>query len=142
MSNGSRAPVERKIECKSITCGQARRLKSCAPSERFLDRGVQSTRFLGFSAFPNSVSLLIGNKAFFISLIGLISLIISMFSTLHPALPALFHRQDDFADIFPFHQDLKGIICLFQRECGIDHRFDLSGFKYGIDLFLKFFQDL
>ena len=136
MSNGSRAPVERKIECKSITCGQARRLKSCAPSERFLDWGVQSTRFLGFSAFPNSASLLIGNKAFFISLI------ISMLSILHPALPALFHRQDDFADIFPFHQDLKGIICLFQRECGIDYRFDFSGFKYGIDLFLKFFQDL
>ena len=70
MSNGSRAPAERKIECKSITCGQARRLKFRAPSERFLDRGGKAPDSWAFLLFRirhlSSLGITRSSKVFFL----------------------------------------------------------------------------
>ncbi len=63
MSNGSRAPAERRVHSTRFSGGSR---DACRLHTRsaFWIGGVQSTRFLGFSAFPDSASLLIGNKAF------------------------------------------------------------------------------
>ena len=72
MSNGSRAPVERRVHSTRFSGGSryACRLHTRSAGSNpallqsaFLVGGVQSTRFLGFSAFPDSASLLIGNNA-------------------------------------------------------------------------------
>ena len=59
-SAGCIAPDSRAALATRAACTQNHRLKSRAPVER----RVHSTRFLGFSAFPDSASLLIENNAF------------------------------------------------------------------------------